>query len=143
MATFTTSTQIAAAPEQVFEVITDFARAGEWQTVHTGWPAGQPESAGVGDTFRQQVTMMGMPAEVAWTVKQREAPSTYELEGAGPMGAILRSLFRVESADGGSRVTVENELGGGVLAGPMGETVAKSSQSEQEKSLAKLKGLLA
>src|SRR5207302_11042878 len=119
--------EIAAPPEQVFATLTDFARTGEWQTVHTGWPAGQPDGVEVGATFKQAVTMMGMPAEVAWTVKQLETPTTYELEGAGPMGGTLRSLFVVEGSNGGSRVTVETELGGGALAGPMGETVAKHS----------------
>jgi hypothetical protein len=85
-----------------------------------------------------------MPAEVTWTVHELTAPERLALDGAGPMGTTLKARFAVESADGGgSRLTVENEIGGGPLEGPMAETVAAQSEAAQQESLEKLKALLA
>ena len=143
MATFTTQAEIAAPPEGVFEIISDPGRSGEWQTTHTGWAGEAPSEMVEGGSFTQKVTLMGMPGEVAWTVKRLEAPSALELEGTGPMGVTMRSAFSLESVDGGSsRLTVEGELGGGMLDGPMGETVAAQSKTAMEQSVERLKGLV-
>jgi uncharacterized protein YndB with AHSA1/START domain len=140
---FTDTTDIPAPPEEVFAVLTDPSRSPEWQSTHSGWPDGEPGAMEPGESFRQQVTMMGMPAEVSWTVKRVESPSALELEGTGPMGTTLRTSFQVESTSDGSQLTVENELAGGALDGPMGPTVAQASQTAQQQSLEKLKGLFA
>ena len=143
MATFTTQAEIPAPPEGVFEIISDPGRSGDWQATHTGWSGEAPTEMVQGGSFIQQVTLMGMPGEVAWTVKRLDAPSALELEGTGPMGVTMRSSFSVEAVDGGSRLTVEGELGGGMLDGPMGETVAAQSKTAMEQSVERLKGLVA
>jgi uncharacterized protein YndB with AHSA1/START domain len=141
MPSFTDTAEIPAPPEEVFAVLRDASRSPDWQTTHTGWPEGEPPEMEPGESFKQQVTLMGMPAEVSWTVKRVEAPSALELEGAGPMGTTMRTVFALASTPEGSQLTVENELIGGALDGPMGATVAQSSQAAQQQSLDKLKGL--
>ena len=141
MPSFTDTAEIPAPPEEVFAVLTDASRSPEWQATHTGWPDGEPTGMEPGKSFRQQVTLMGMPAEVSWTVKRVEAPSALELEGAGPMGTSMRTVFELASTADGSQLKVENELTGGALEGPMGATVAQSSQAAQQQSLEKLRGL--
>jgi polyketide cyclase/dehydrase/lipid transport protein len=140
---FTIATDIPAAPELVFNRIADVKRAGDWQIIHQGFAAEPPAEIAPGTTFTQKVKMLGMPADVAWTVTRFDSPTTIELAGAGPMGVTMRSLFSVAAANGGSHVTVENELGGGPLTGPLGDSVAKESQAAQEASLEKLKSLVA
>ena len=141
MPTFTDTAEIAAPPEDVFAVLTNPSRSPEWQATHSGWPDGEPGEMDAGESFKQQVTMMGMPAEVSWTVKRVEAPAVLELQGEGPMATTLRTVFEVAEEDGGSKLTVENELSGGALDGPMGATVAQASQTAQQQSLEKLKNL--
>ena len=88
MPTVTQSLEIPAAPEQVWEIATDWSRYGEWNVTHTGFPEGPP-SADQGATFKERITIMGMPGEASWTVAESSAPMRTVWAGEGPMGITL------------------------------------------------------
>lgn len=59
---------VAAGVEQTVAFVADPARFGEWLTMHAGWRGEAPEGAHEGQTFTQQAKIMGIPADVKWTV---------------------------------------------------------------------------
>jgi carbon monoxide dehydrogenase subunit G len=141
MPTVTQSVEIPAAPERVWEVATDLSRYGEWNVTHTDFPDGVP-AADEGATFKERITVMGMPGEASWTVTDRSDPTRTVWDGEGPMGIKLGSKLQVEPGGDGTRVTIEVSFDGGPLSGPMGEAVAKSAEKGALESLEKLKGLV-
>src|ERR1700730_1473336 len=141
MPTVTQSLEIPASPEKVWEVAADLSRYGEWNITHTGLPEGQPTGE-QGSTFKENITIMGMPGQATWTVKERNEPTLTEWEGTGPMEIKLGSKLELEPNGDGTKVSIEVSFDGGPLAGPLGATVAASAEKGALDSLEKLKGLV-
>jgi hypothetical protein len=139
--TVTQSLEIPAAPEKIWEVATDLSRYGEWNVTHTGFPEGQPNPE-QGATFKEKITIMGMPGEASWTVTESTAPSRTVWDGEGPMGIKLGTKLELAPNGDATTATIEVSFDGGPLAGPMGDAVAKSAQKGALESLEKLKGLV-
>jgi len=140
MTTIVKSTEIPASPEQVWEVICDPSRAEEWQTIHAGYPDGAPGTLDATSEFRQKVKIMGMPGEVKWKVTEIEEPRRLRLEGEGPMGTTLATVFVIDGQDGSTNFTYESEFGGAALA-PMAAALEKESDKAAQESMEKLKAL--
>jgi acetyl-CoA C-acetyltransferase len=136
MPSVTKSVDLGLSQEEALALATDPARFGEWLTLHADWPSGVPDSVEQGAQFTQKLKIMGMPADVAWTVEEK-SDSRVVMRGAGPMGATLGTTI---TADGGT-VSYEAEFSGGGIQGPMGDMVTKKAGEEIEASLEKLKGL--
>jgi carbon monoxide dehydrogenase subunit G len=141
MPTVTQSLEIPAPPDKVWEVATDWTRYGEWNVTHTGFPEGAPANE-QGATFKEKITIMGMPGEAAWTVAEIEEPKRVVWDGEGPMGITLGTKLELTPNGDGTTVALEVTFDGGPLAGPMGATVAASGQKASAESLEKLKGLV-
>jgi uncharacterized protein YndB with AHSA1/START domain len=141
MPTVTHSLDIPAAPEKVWEVATDLSRYGEWNVTHTGFPEGAPKNE-QGSTFKEKITIMGMPGEATWTVAEVEQPKRLVWDGQGPMGITLGSKLELTPNGDGTTVALEVTFDGGPLVGPIGDTVAASGQKASAESLEKLKGLV-
>jgi carbon monoxide dehydrogenase subunit G len=135
------SIDLPAPPDAAFALATDPSRFGEWLTIHDGWPQGDPPpTPQQGATFVQKVKIMGMPADVSWTVSELDETHLV-MNGAGPMGATLSSTISVTPSGDGSTVSYESGFDGGGLQGPMADMVTKAAGDELEKSLNNLKGL--
>ena len=141
MPTVTQSLEIPAPPDKVWEVATDWTRYGEWNVTHTGFPEGAPANE-QGATFKEKITIMGMPGEAKWTVAEVEEPKKLVWDGEGPMGITLGSKLELTPSGEGTTVALEVTFDGGPLAGPIGATVAASGQKASAESLEKLKGLV-
>ena len=141
MPTVTQSLDIPATPEKVWEVATDLSRYGEWNVTHTGFPEGAPQPE-QGATFKERITIMGMPGEASWTVTESTAPSRTVWDGEGPMGIKLGTKLELAPNGDSTTATIEVSFDGGPLAGPMGDAVAKSAEKGALESLEKLKGLV-
>jgi acetyl-CoA C-acetyltransferase len=137
MPSVTKSVELDRPQEEAFALATDPARFDEWLTLHAAWPDGVPPAPSEGASFKQKLTIMGMPADVDWKVEDFEPGSKLVMRGAGPMGATLATTI---TADGGT-VSYEAEFSGGGIQGPMGDMVTKKAGEEIEASLEKLKGL--
>jgi uncharacterized protein YndB with AHSA1/START domain len=132
------SAEASAGPDKVWTLLTDPTRYPEWFATHDAFVGDVPGTLTEGTTFKQRVKSMGMPVETAWRVTAAEAPQRLELAGDGPMGVKVRSVYVIESVAAGSVITYDTEFSGGMLAGPMGEMVAKQAREAAGKSLAKL-----
>lgn len=132
----------AAAPEQVWKLVTDLPRVAEWNTMHEGFTGDVPATLAEGVAYKQKVKLMGMPAEMAWRVTTADAPKRLESNGDGPMGVKARNLFVIEPADDGSTITYEMEFIGPALNGPMAGMLEKQAGTAAKQALAKFVALL-
>ncbi len=139
--TLTAGIEIAAQPDAVFALATDFSRYDEWLTVHGGWRDGTPARPELSASFVQKTKIMGMPIDVRWTVTDL-TDTSIELTGTGPMGALVGLSYQVEPSTHGTTVWVDCGLGGDPLKGPMGTSAARSFSSELDTSLRQLAELL-
>jgi hypothetical protein len=138
----TSTLDIPASPQAVWDVATDLSRYGEWNISHTGFPDGTP-TAEEGASFREQITIMGMPGEATWTIAETVAPERTVWTGAGPMGITLGTRLELAPSGDGTAVSISVSFDGGPLAGPMGATVAASAEKGAAQSLEKLAALVA
>jgi carbon monoxide dehydrogenase subunit G len=142
MPSVTKTIELSLPQEEAFQLATDPVRFEEWLTLHKAWPNGAPASTVTGEEFVQQLTIMGMPADVSWKVEEHEAPTRLVLRGSGPMGANLATTITASANGGLTEVSYEAEFSGGGIQGPMGEMVTKKAGEEIETSLEKLKSLV-
>ena len=141
MAVVSETAELPAPPEKVWEKVGDLSTYPEWLTLHQGFPDGTPELA-EGVEFKEKVKIMGMPGEVAWTVKTCEPNKRLELEGKGPMGTTTRAGWALEANGGDStNLTYEGEFAGAALA-PMAGALEKESRKTAVESIEKLRQLL-
>ena len=141
MPSVTKTVDLPLGQDEAFALATDAARFEEWLTIHKSWPSGAPAETATGEKFVQQVVIMGMPANVDWTVEEYDAPNRLVLRGAGPMGATLATTIAASSTGESSTISYEAEFSGGGIQGPMGEMVTKQAGQELETSLGKLAAL--
>ncbi len=137
----TSTLDIPASPQAVWDVATDLSRYGEWNISHTGFPDGTPATE-AGAKFREQITIMGMPGEASWEITEATAPERTVWTGAGPMGIILGTKLELAPSGDGTSVSISVSFDGGPLAGPMGATVAASAEKGAAQSLEKLAALV-
>jgi len=138
----TSTLDIPASQQAVWDVATDLSRYGEWNISHTGFPDGTPQTE-AGAKFREQITIMGMPGEASWEITEATAPERTVWTGAGPMGIVLGTKLELAPSDDGTSVSISVSFDGGPLAGPMGATVAASAEKGAAQSLEKLAALVA
>ena len=141
MPSVTKTIELELPQDDAFALATDPSRFSEWLTLHAGWPNGEPGEPEQGSEFSQQLTIMGMPAQVQWKVEELDPGSRLLMKGAGPMGATLTTAISAEGGDSSTTLSYETEFSGGGLEGPMAEAVTKAAGDAVETSLAKLKAL--
>ena len=129
MATITKEVELPAPVDEVWAKLADLESYSDWLSIHTGYPDGVPSDLTPGTTFKEAITVMGMPGEVTWTVKANEPNSVLEFEGAGPMGVKLRNAYRLEPSGDGTKLVCESEFGGEALAAMEGPLSNASEQA--------------
>jgi carbon monoxide dehydrogenase subunit G len=137
------STQTAADPDRVWQLVTDLPRFADWNIMHDAFLGDVPSTLDEGVAYKQRVKMMNMPAEFSWKVTSADGPGKLELAGVGPMGIKAVNRFLIEKAETGSRVTFEMEFNGPALNGPIATMAEKQSAVAAQQSLDKFVALLA
>lgn len=135
---------VGAPQEQVWETISDPAQYEKWLTIHTKWKDGTPESFTEGAQVAEVVTMLGMANTITWTVQEFDAPSRMKISGTGMAG--VRSTFTLEvdsDGNGGSKVGMDAEFEGQMIAGALGLAVEKDAREQLEASLKNFSELVA
>ncbi len=140
MAAITKSATVPATPDQVWAKLTDLDSHKEWLATHVDYPEGTPDELAPETSYKERVTIMGMPGEVTWTVASIEPQSKLELAGKGPMGTEMKAAYSLEGNGDGTEVTFETEFSGAALAAMEGPLTSASEKALNE-SLEKFKGL--
>jgi uncharacterized protein YndB with AHSA1/START domain len=138
MADVTVTTDIRSDAEKVWAVLANPATWGDWVEIHQGFAGEAPAQFFPGGAFVQRVRVLGMPADIRWTIVGLQEPVRLELEGTGPMGINLRAEYRVEDHTDSSTVTAHMEFKGAAVM-MVGSQLESEVGSSLRSSLAKLK----
>ena len=135
-----TTVELAAPPDQVFALLMDPERLGEWVSAHrsvSDVPDGPLEK---GSSFRQQLRLARVDFEVQWKVVRLDAPTLAEWEGKGPRGTGARVVYELEPNGDGTTFHYLNELK--LPGGPAGIAAGKLASKPAEQAMKRsLKGL--
>jgi len=124
-----TSIDIDAPPEDVWSVLMDPRRLGDWVTIQCDIQDVPEGELSDGDSFRQTLALAGAKFEVRWTVREIDEPRIAEWSAEGPKGSGARVQYELEPNDGATRFRYRNDFnlpGGGVgkVAGKLSSRVA-------------------
>lgn len=137
---------LAAPPEDVWAIVMDPHRLGDWVTIHRKLSRLSDGPLAEGSTLDQVLAIHGTPFKVHWTVAEFDAPALAVWEGRGPARSRARTVYRLEPAGrSGTRFGYENEFEAPL--GPLGAVAGKVlvggiSEREAHASLRRLKALL-
>jgi uncharacterized protein YndB with AHSA1/START domain len=140
------STQIAAGPEEVWKVIMDPDRLGDWVTIHRKLGKVSDRPLKRRSKLVQTLSLRGTRFKVHWEVSELEANRTAVWDGRGPARSRARTEYRLRpNGDGGTRFDYVNEFKAPL--GPFGAVASRAlvgglPEREANKSLARLKSLL-
>jgi uncharacterized protein YndB with AHSA1/START domain len=137
---------IDAPPDEVWKVVMDADRLGDWVTIHKKLLSADTGTPKTGMEMKQCLTLRGASFKVSWELTECKAGEKAVWEGKGPMRSHARTEYHLsENADGGTDFHYENEFK--APGGPVGKAASKAlvgglPKREAEKSLAQLKRLL-
>ncbi|WP_036567576.1 crotonase/enoyl-CoA hydratase family protein [Nocardia sp. BMG51109] len=134
--------EITAPRDAVVAYLSDLDRLGDWFTLHSGWRDGNPGPLHEGQTFTQQALVMGLPADIRWTVAA-VGPTGFELRGEAPQQVRIGYWITVSGSDSRATVYFDAGVAGPPIEGPLGGSVARSLGDAMRESLAKLPGAFA
>lgn len=140
-----TSITIAATPQEIWDVVMDPDRFGDWVTIHRGVKSVSSDPLASDATLEQTLCLRGVKFDVKWRVAEWDPPHHAVLEGRGPARSHARTEDRFTAVDGGTRFDYVNEF-----KAPMGSLgsvasrvlVGGLSEREAKASLQRLKSLL-
>ncbi|MEV0293813.1 SRPBCC family protein [Nocardia sp. NPDC050710] len=135
MAKLKVSVDVPIPPEQAWSHTSNLADLDKWLTMHEAWRGEVPSELTVGTKLVGVATVKGLRNRVTWTVKTSEPPRRLALSGSGKGGTKLGLEMLVAPKGSGSQVTVNIELGGAPLFGPIGAGVARAVKGDIERSL--------
>ena len=140
MSKVTTSIEIDAPPEAVWDVVMDAQRLGDWVTIHRGLGDHGP------DHMEQTLCLRGVNFHVKWHLAEAREPELAVWEGRGPAHSKAHTLYRLAGLDGGrTRFDYENEFK--APFGPLGAVASRAlvgglPQREADASQQRLKTLI-
>lgn len=146
MSTVTASIEIAAPAEQVWGVVMDPGRLGEWVTIHRRLRDSDYGPPREGFRMDQQIHLRGVNLDVHWRLVQCESGRLAVWEGRGPARSRARTEYRLRGADGGgTRFDYRNEFHAPL--GPLGAIASRAlvggmPEREATRTLERLKQIL-
>jgi len=139
------SVVIAAQPEQVWAVVMDPHRFGEWVTIHRGLRDASPGPAREGSKMEQTLHLRGADIRVRWLLVECRPPSYAHWQGRGPARTHARIEYRLTAVPEGTRFDYENQFDtplGAFGAFASRRVMGQMAQREADRSLAALRELL-
>jgi carbon monoxide dehydrogenase subunit G len=138
------TTHIAATPRELYDVVMDPRRLGDWVTIHHHLEGSPRIPLQKGSELTQCLKLAGRSFKVHWHVIQNAPCEHVVWEGRGPLASHARVEYRFDSNDGGTNFSYVNEydLPGGPLGRVAGRAVSRVTQKEVDGSLQRLKQLV-
>jgi uncharacterized membrane protein len=140
MTKVSTSIDIDAPPQAVWDVVMDPTRLGDWVTIHRA--LGKHGA----DHMEQTLCLRGVNFHVKWDLAESRKPRLAVWEGRGPAHSKAHTLYRLsELDDGRTRFDYENEFK--APFGPLGAVASRAlvggvPEREADASLRRLKKLI-
>ncbi|MBF6136952.1 SRPBCC family protein [Nocardia otitidiscaviarum] len=143
MRTVEASAVLRAQPDEIWNVIGNPSRWGEWLVIHRSWKGPVPEAVGPGVTATASAAVMNMPVTIDWTFGEVDRLRSIELSGTTRAAVRLELGIRLFPQGGATEIVVVTTVNGGMIDGPMGGVFAKSIVGALNKSLIKMDALVA
>jgi hypothetical protein len=124
MSLVTASIEIAAAPDEVWNVVMDPASLADWVTIHRKLIHADGGPLRIGYTMDQQIHLRGVSLEVHWKLTECRTNELAVWEGRGPARSHARSEYAFKSENGGTRFDYRNEFRPPL--GPVGAIVSRA-----------------
>ncbi len=135
MAKLKVSLDVPLTPEQTWAHASDLSGYEQWLSIHEAWRGELPEQLAVGTTLDSIASVKGMRNRVSWKIESYDPPKQLELKGNGKGGVKIGLNMSVKSKGDGSEITIDINLGGAPLFGPIGSGVARALKGDIENSL--------
>lgn len=137
--------QIDVAANELWAVLMDPDRLGDWVTIHRELAKVSDRPLRQGSTLEQTLCVRKVKFKVKWQVTELEPERLARWEGRGPARSRARTVYRLAASDGGVRFDYENEFRAPL--GPLGAAASRAltggvPQREASASLERLKSLL-
>ncbi|MQA60029.1 MAG: SRPBCC family protein [Actinophytocola sp.] len=142
MGRISTSVELPAAPEQVFDLAGDPHNFEKWLTLHVKFKGELPAALAEGTQFTEVISMMGMPNTITWNVDEFDAPKKLAISGTGMAGVQVKITIAVEPDGEGSTLDLSTDFEGQMIVGALGKAIEKQGQAELRKSIDQFKALL-
>jgi uncharacterized protein YndB with AHSA1/START domain len=125
MSLVSASTHIDAPPADVWQLIMNPDRLGDWVTIHRGLAHADAGPARVGYRMDQHIHLRGVSLDVHWTLVECDPCTLAVWEGRGPARSRARTEYALcAEGDGGTRFDYRNEFH--TPFGPIGAIVSKA-----------------
>jgi uncharacterized protein YndB with AHSA1/START domain len=125
MSLVTASIQIAASPAEVWKLVMDPDRLGDWVTVHRECHHADDGPPRVGYRMDQQLHLRGVSLEIHWKLVECRPCKLAVWDGRGPARSRARTEYILHPAPGGgTRFDYHNEFRPPL--GPIGAIVSRA-----------------
>jgi carbon monoxide dehydrogenase subunit G len=141
MPTVSGEIDVKAEPARVWAVLSHPDNIGTWMTNHVRFVGPPPTTLEPDTEFAQQLTVMGMPTQVNWTVVDAEPEHLVSLSGKGPMGVKLMTSYELTGSGDGTTLSCSMDVSGGMVAAVSGR-LSDELKSATTTSLERLKSLV-
>ena len=112
-------TELRASPDEVWEIVMDPRRLGDWVTTHEGLEGDVPDRLEQGSTFKQRLKIGGPTFTATWNVVECDPPHRVRWEGEGPGGSKAHVEYQARTPCGDDPVYLREPLRtAGWSAGP-------------------------
>lgn len=136
---------LPAPPAEVWELVMNPRRLGDWVTIHRRLDHADAGGPHQGYEMEQHICLRGVEFKVSWELVECRPEQLAVWEGHGPARSRARTEYRLAPQDGGTRFDYENEF-----KAPLGALGAVASRAlvgglpkrEANRSLEKLRELL-
>jgi len=137
--------EIDAPPAQVWKVLMDPDRLGDWVTIHRRLDSASDRPLEQGSKLEQRLCLRRVEFKVKWEVAELETERLARWEGRGPARSRAETVYRLAPSNGGTRFEYENEFKAPM--GPLGAAASRAlvggvPEREARASLERLKALV-
>ncbi|MFC4857554.1 SRPBCC family protein [Actinophytocola glycyrrhizae] len=133
---------VPASPSRTWAVASDLTRFDEWMTLHDGWRGELPAEIAKGTSLTSVVKVMGLRNRVSWQVDSYTPPSAMRIRGRGVGGVHVALTLAIQESGAGSTVTVDAEVTGRPVFGPVGMAIGRAVRADVRRSVAALADLV-
>jgi len=137
------SVTVPASPARTWATASDLSRFDEWMSLHDGWRGEPPAEITEGTSLTSVVKVMGLRNRISWRVESYAPPSALAISGHG-VGGVRVTLSLSVRADGpsASKITIDAEVTGRPVFGPIGMAIGRAVRADMRKSVAALADLV-
>jgi len=134
---------VPASPDQTWAMASDLSRFDEWLTLHDGWRGEVPAVIGKGTALTSVVKVMGLRNRISWRVESFTPPTALSISGRGVGGVRVALTLSIRATgESASKVTIDAEVTGRPVFGPVGMAIGRAVRADVRRSVATLARLV-